>query len=371
MSDVVLLQPGYAHYRNTLFSQLARRLRVTILYANALNEYPGLVAPSGFDNRFPRSRTGIGILDLLLEIRSLRPKVVITSVSSSNHTIVGWMYARLAGIPFVLWIEEWIQPTRQGAGFFLYQLRKLRRRLGNLIMRSADAVIASGTAAKQFALRIGTDPEKLLFTIQSSEDLMTHRRRAVGRPQGSIFRIVFLGRHIPSKGLDILLQAFANLQRRHSNIDLVIGGIGPCTEEWRTLARQLNLRNVTFHGPVLPSDVAEFLQQASVFVLPSCVRGNVGEPWGLVVNEAMSLGLPIVVSSAVGAGYDLVENGVNGFVFSEGNSDALALILEKLLNSDLSEFGKASRRIFEAKNSVEQMSLVFFSAVEMASRRRG
>jgi glycosyltransferase involved in cell wall biosynthesis len=88
--------------------------------------------------------------------------------------------------------------------------------------------------------------------------------------------------------------------------------------------------------------MAPYYSMADVFVLPSSF-----EPWGLVVNEALCFGLPVIASDKVGACGDLVQNGVNGFVYPAGDITALGERLQDLLaNADRrSTMGIASRTL--------------------------
>ena len=97
---------------------------------------------------------------------------------------------------------------------------------------------------------------------------------------------------------------------------------------------------VSVEGFVQPADLPGLYAAADVFVLPSRHDG-----WGLVVNEALGAGLPIVVSDRVGAGRDLVKDGENGFVFPSEDVDALASCLARLAESKAlrKRFGHASR----------------------------
>jgi glycosyltransferase involved in cell wall biosynthesis len=128
---------------------------------------------------------------------------------------------------------------------------------------------------------------------------------------------LFAGRLAPEKNIEGLLEAFAAYQRRGGSWSLVIVGDGPLKADLQD--RAASLANVHFAGFQRTSNLVSYYAFASCFVLPS-----IREPWGLVVNEAMATGLPIVVSSRCGCADDLVEHGGNGFVFDVGDSTVLA-----------------------------------------------
>ena len=122
-----------------------------------------------------------------------------------------------------------------------------------------------------------------------------------------------------------MLRAFA--QAAVPNAYLVFAGDGPERAKLDRIASELGISDrVRFLGFLNQSELPAAYRSADVFVLPSLF-----EPFGLVVNEAMLCGLPVVVSDRVGAKFDLVRNGENGYVYPAGNLEALAAILRDLL----------------------------------------
>jgi glycosyltransferase involved in cell wall biosynthesis len=96
----------------------------------------------------------------------------------------------------------------------------------------------------------------------------------------------------------------------------------------------------------------DFYSIADIFVLPS----GTGETWGLVVNEAMNFGLPVIVSDIVGCSSDLVHCGRNGFVFKMGDINELSQYLKILIEDD-------NKRIAMGKASIEIVSDYNYEAV--------
>ncbi len=99
---------------------------------------------------------------------------------------------------------------------------------------------------------------------------------------------------------------------------------------------------IVYHGFQPPEELPRFFAEADVFVLPSRYDG-----WGVVVNQALGAGLPLICSDAVGAAHDLIEEEVNGSLFPAGNAEALLARME-LLASDPARrerWGAASRQI--------------------------
>jgi glycosyltransferase involved in cell wall biosynthesis len=136
----------------------------------------------------------------------------------------------------------------------------------------------------------------------------------------SVLRIVTLGRLVNKKGFHVLLGAFAEMQKKtKTKSELFIGGTGPEQNELIKQSKELGLtENVNFVGWL--DNVTEFLQDADLFVLPS-----LDEPFGIVVLEAMALGLPIVSSDSQGPKQILDED--CAWLSKAGDKNSLAKAL--------------------------------------------
>jgi glycosyltransferase involved in cell wall biosynthesis len=178
-----------------------------------------------------------------------------------------------------------------------------------------------------------------------------------------------MSRIIPLKGLDVLLRAFFALRSKRDDVFLLIGGDGPFRPYCQELARSLGIPDVQFLGSVHPDFAADLYKQSDVFVLTSYYWENRYEPWGLVINEAASMSLPIITTTAVGAAQDLVIEGYNGFVVKDNNVDHLHITMEKILDLDLVTMGNNSRFLFKKKNDFINMANGFTSAIEHAKSK--
>ena len=140
---------------------------------------------------------------------------------------------------------------------------------------------------------------------------------------------LFVGRLIDCKAVDVLLSAFLATTNQLPDTALVIIGDGDRSSLVRdAIAANPELR-LRYLGPQPQAEVFQWMKSCDAFVLPSRK-----EPWGLVVNEAMACGMPIIVSDAVGAGEDLVTDGVNGFVVPAEDPDRLrAAMVEMALDA--------------------------------------
>ena len=158
--------------------------------------------------------------------------------------------------------------------------------------------------------------------------------------------IVMVGRLIDKKQPLHLLRAFARV-RRDFECSLLVVGAGPLEQRMRQLVDDEHIPDVVFSGFLDQTQVARGYACADVFALIS----SHDETWGLVVNEAMNFGLPVVVSDQVGSAADLVQSGRNGFVVRHDDLESLTAALSRLVASrDLrTRFGVASRQIISER----------------------
>lgn len=210
----------------------------------------------------------------------------------------------------------------------------LKRFLLPPIFRLADFVIVSSTLGKQMVQSLGI-PEKHIAMTPSSVDNdwwisqatqvdVKALKKQWDIPENG--RVVLFCAKLQSwkRPMDIL-RAFAKAHVPNSY--LVFAGEGPLRAELEVEAKSLRIKEqVRFLGFINQSQLPSVYRCANLFVLPS-----EHEPFGLVVNEAMLCGCPVVVSDRVGAHYDLVQHGDTGLVYGCGDVDALAGILQVFL----------------------------------------
>lgn len=156
--------------------------------------------------------------------------------------------------------------------------------------------------------------------------------------------VLFAGKLIEKKQPLLLIEAFARV-RRERPCALLIAGDGPLRGAAERLAARIGVPDVHFAGFLNQSELPEAYAAADVFVLPSKLH----ETWGLVVNEAMNFGLPVVVSDKAGCAADLVRHGANGLVVPHDSAAALAGAIGTLVGAGVlrQRFGAASRAIID------------------------
>src|SRR5439155_3721448 len=136
---------------------------------------------------------------------------------------------------------------------------------------------------------------------------------------------------------------------------LVYVGDGPLRPQLETYTKKSGIQHVYFMGVKNQTELPQFYAMADIFVLPSGF-----EPWGLVVNEAMCFGLPVIVSDQVGAAGDLVHHGLNGFVYPAGQVSILAEYLRALVADPAKgqRMGEISKQLISQRNYLQDTKKV-------------
>ncbi len=178
--------------------------------------------------------------------------------------------------------------------------------------------------------------------------------------------VLFAGKLIEKKQPLMLIEAFARV-RAEQPCWLLIAGDGPQCAAAEALVARLGILNVLFAGFLDEGALPSAYVAADVFVLPSKLH----ETWGLVVNEAMNFGLPVVVSNKVGCAADLVHRGENGYVVPHDSVVELAAAISRLCgDAELrARFGAESQRIVE-RYSIEACADGIVAACVAGEERR-
>ncbi len=239
------------------------------------------------------------------------------------HAYIAFGAAKLFKIPLVL--------NFHGAELLLIRKKKWVKPLLKFAISQAQAVFANSsfTASKIKALR-NVDVEWSPY----GTTLETGTGNAEPHPINSKFKILFVGRHIERKGIRYLIEAAKYLPRDQFEIRIV--GVGDLTDELKKLASESatpNSAEIIFTGKLSPEALASEYKTANVFTLPAIVdsKGDT-EGLGVVLIEAMELGLPIVASN-VGGIPDVVIDGETGILVPEKDPEALANAYKRLASN--------------------------------------
>ena len=371
MKKILFIQPAYAHYREELFSILSQKHNIHFLFERFQDIYPGKGVPSGINYTFVENRFNLEILGLIYCLFTYDFDIIVSSVSNANRTIISFLYASIFRKKFVLWILEWKKPNYKGNAIKKI-IKNVKYRISKTIIIKSHALVVGGTAARDYAHQLGRKDENIFMALQCSKDIsMQENDFADYQWKNNKFTFLFLSRLIALKGLDILIKAFHKLRQKRDDVFLLIAGDGPSKEYCMRLTKSLNVPDVEFVGSINHNRTKPIYEKADIFVLPSYELDAHYESWGLVINEAMSMKLPVITTNGVGASFDMINDGYNGFIVNENNVDALYQAMSKILKCDLNQMGNSSRRIFEEKNNYIKMANGFSDAIDYVAKQIG
>lgn len=176
---------------------------------------------------------------------------------------------------------------------------------------------------KKLFLKYGMEEENIFLMpmmVNNQKFFMKEKR-----PE-SPFIFLYVGRIIPHKNVEFLIKEFLKSFDSHSNVYLKIVGDGESLKELQH--RYKTKQNIIFEGAKSGVDLIKAYHSSHVLVIPS-----LSEPWGLVVNEALSAGLPVLASDRVGAIYDLIYDKNTGLVFDPTVPGKLSLYMKNILQN--------------------------------------
>ncbi len=275
-----------------------------------------------------------------LPIFGRRPDVLV-SLYADPVFLVGWFIAKLRGTKTAFWVvltfDSWIQRT------------SLRETLKKWLFHRAGAIVTTGNDGKGFAEKYGARSDRIIFAphvidvlhFQKGTDNAIPCRIALRERHGlKGVTFIYVGRLWLGKGLEYLMDAFVRAQSGfNGEMSLLLVGDGADESMLRRQVDEKGIRNVVFAGFRQKSELPRYYAMADVFVFPT-----LGDPYGLVVDEAMACSLPVISTSAAGEIRERVEADVNGYIVPPEDSETMAdrmLILAN--NTELREaMGKQS-----------------------------
>lgn len=251
-------------------------------------------------------------------LKDFGPDVVVgrgSGIWSSPANISAFLHRKRNGWRFVPWWESFarVRPT-------------LARRVADpwihYFLSRSDAVMACGKRAKAYLETLGIASSKIIIaphavlptspaqsattTVEPFQDRMRKR-------------LLFVGQLIPRKGIDILLAAFSSVE----DAELWIVGDGEL--EGAVVEAAQGDSNIRYLGHLPKDEVMGLYPQIDILVVPSRY-----EVWGLVVDEALRFGRPVIATDQVGATDDLIEEGVTGEIVPAGDVAALAAAIQRV-----------------------------------------
>ena len=379
---LVILTEIISPYRIPLFNALARNpevdLHVIFLAETdpSLRDWQVRTDEIRFSYEILRSlRKRVGAYNALLNggttkaLRRANPEVILCG---GYNYVASWhalLWARTQQVPFFLWSESNLQDMRRGHALVEFLKREFLSRCSGFVV--------PGRSAREYlrGLRIdddsiftapnAVDNEFYAEAARSARANAPRRRAELGVPSKYF---LFAGRLVRAKGVFELLSAYAKLDAAiREQLGLVFAGDGSCRSDLEEQAASLPQSAVRFVGFAQREALAGIYALAEALVLPTY-----SDTWGLVVNEGMACGLPVILSKVAGCAADLVDENWNGILIGPRDVDALTSAMESLaLRPDVCATMGANSLDRIANYSPEKWSEGIVGMLRSARAKRG
>ena len=249
----------------------------------------------------------------------------------------------LLKIPYVIMFDG-VNPDQ-----IVKKERIMKRLLKGFFLRHQFACLANGKVGKLYMKKFGIPVNKIYnqyltidvnYFLQKRENKSQYRKeiRVKYDIEEDAIVLIYVGRLIKSKGVQDIIKAASILRQRGYKIHVLIVGSGAYEEELKKLANEN--KYIHFLGFIEYEILYKYYYASDIFIFPTY-----NDPWGLVVNEAMACGLPIITTTSCGAYMDLVED--NGVVYRAGDIDELVQSIELVLRKNLKILGLKSMELIK------------------------
>lgn len=377
MYRLVILTSHPIQYQIPLFRAIAadNKINLTVFFRSD----KGIAAPA-YDSEFGQKiqwdiplREGYhyiftrNLRAVFWALKKQNPDTLIIYGWNSFFNIVTFLIAKTLNMPVIFYGENPLNnELRKNILKIFFKKIFLR-----YLFRYTNVFLYIGEENKRFYEYYGVSKKKLFFApyavnnerfIADSKSLSVNRkalRKKLGIEENDVV-ILFVGKLIEKKRPMDLLRAYQQLitnnKQPKDKVHVLYVGDGVLRRKLEQYAKKYDFQNIHFVGFKNQTEIWEYYVLSDILVLPS----GFGETWGLVVNEAMCFGLPVIVSDTVGCGTDLVKDGKNGFVFSLGDINNLAVLLATLVSNaeKRKRFGKKSLEIIAAYSYKEDLASI-------------
>lgn len=286
-------------------------------------------------------------------LKKFDPHVVI-SLEFGIRTLLALPYIKLFAKKLIIWSEEYLAGTKKYS--------RVRMKIRRVVASQAHAFCSCGVENKNYLLSLGAKEDKLFnvsmavnndFFRERATDQLRNKTRSDFGLKGTIF--LNAGQFITRKGLDHLINSWAMLPYPiKKNATLLLVGGGTEEKRLRNLINMHKLDSVKIVDFQPVESLPAFYAAADIFIFPT-----LEDAWGLVVNEAMACGKPVLCSVHAGCSSELIKEGVNGYLFDPLDSAQTVSLIRKMYEmqpNDLLRMGAASQKIIEQYNYARMVS---------------
>jgi glycosyltransferase involved in cell wall biosynthesis len=298
------------------------------------------IFPQSFFSHYENNGKGI-FGNLFTAIKSVtiiftkKPDIILVCGYSALPYLISMFAAFVKGIPFALLADQFNNHAPKYRVVLL-----IRNIIRKFVFSKSFAILTCGAPGKKSAEEAGSPPEKIIdfpYVIDQCR-----LKQLAGNFVDKKFNfesqsrpfILFSGRLIERKGLNIVLEAAKIIKKQGHPFFLIIEGDGPLKSRYERLVHDLSLQDsCIFTGFSQMDEHAYLLSIADIVVVPSFK-----DHWGIAVHEAMLMGKPVCASNAVGCAMDRIEDGKDGLLYESTNVQQLVTKLIYLIENEQARF---------------------------------
>lgn len=282
-------------------------------------------------------------------------RVVICNPATPTGILL-LLYCRKKKIPFMLQSEGGFQGS--GKGF--------KERLKKYCMEKAIGFLTGMNSKNEYFLKYGATEKTLMHYPFSSlkqneieKENITQSSKKTLKDKLNINEeiiVLYVGRFLKIKGIDVLIKSLSDLPQ---NVGIYFIG-GELNDELQNLVSKCKIKNLHTIKFLSQKALKEYYLASDIFIMMSQ-----GDTWGLVINEAMSNGLPVITTTSCVAGNELIENGINGFLVDRSDAQSANKHIKELIANNRLRLQMSINNITKIQPySIENMALTIYKHIK-------
>ncbi len=367
MTRVLFLTNCPSPYRVAFFNELSKYVDLTVLFEvesikNRNDKWKSdekISYNTVFLKNKKQTEEGAFCPEVKKYIKEFRKDIIIVGGYSTPTGMYAITYMKLHHIPFML----------NSDGGMIKQDSFIKKAIKTHFIKSATWWLSTGENCTKYLVHYGAKEERIYnypFSsirkqeIRKTSDIEKQEiRKQLGITEKKV--ILFVGSFIPRKGIDILLEACKDFK----DAALVLVG-GDAIPDFAKDYEKDCKSHIYIEGFKTSTEIGKYYQAADIFALPT--REDI---WGLVVNEAMAAGLPIITTDRCGAGLDMIVNGENGYIVPVDDAKSLSDAIGKLLDDEeLCRYISSNNIEKIEKYTIEEMAIRHKEIIESITNER-
>ncbi|WP_303015180.1 glycosyltransferase family 4 protein [Holdemania massiliensis] len=355
---ILIVTSTIAPYRRDWFNELSKYAEVKVVYTKSsdVERNKGWLVNDSqifnlvkLGNSIRKNPLVFSIINILKN--SMNYEIIMFDGYGPYTNILGMLYLSMKKKLYYVNVD----------GIFSKKENFLNLLVKKVLFKLKFYVLCSGTRTKEYLIKLGVKRERIYihpFTSVLRSDIISDclnydekdlLRKKLNLTGNKI--VLTVSRFLDWKRLEDLMMSQLYVQ---NDIDIYIIGGSP-TSSYLQLIKKNNLNKIHFVDFLDKETLKKYYDAADIFAFPSS-----NEVWGLVVNEAMSRGLPVIATDHCGAAEMLVKNNINGYIYESGNIKQLADCIDRIYDSDkLSSFSLNSKEII-SDYTIENMAKMHY-----------